>query len=171
MLVPDSWKALEDEMSNENKGGGSQKESINVSELEPVALSLYGAMLASNSGYETEAVAARAFAAAKVFCDEAKRLRVGGKVFAEPRNRKITIWIHSWDPVTEQPMYNEAGEPVWMESQGDPYSYAPNKSVDHPVNQSFYLSRHELGMDIPDKYKQALRSALSSREGRVFVNR
>jgi hypothetical protein len=158
-------------MSNDNKNGSQPKETLNVSELEPVALTLFGAMLSSNTGYETEAVAAKAFAAAKVFCDEAKRLKSGGKVFAEPKNRKITIWIHSWDPVTEQPMYNDAGEPVWMESQGDPYSYAPNKSVDHPVNQSFYLSRHELGLDVPDKYRQALRSALTSREGRVFVTR
>lgn len=158
-------------MSNDGKLNQQKSESVNVAELEPVALSLFGSMLGSNTGYEAEAIAAKAFAAAKVFCDEAKRLRSGGKVFSEPKNRKVTIWIHAWDPVTDQPAYTESGEPVWIESQGDPYSYAPNKSADHPVNQSFFLTRHELGMDVPDRFKQALRAALAQREGRVFVSR
>lgn len=158
-------------MSNEKNQTQAKSESVNVTELEPVALSLFGSMLGSSFGYDTDAVAARAFAAAKVFCDEAKRIRSGGQVFSEPKNRKITVWIHAWDPVTDQPSYSDTGEPVWIESQGDPYSFAPNKSVDHPVNQSFFLARHELGMEIPDKFRQALRSALTQREGRVFVTR
>ncbi len=142
----------------------------NVSELEPVALSLFSMMLASNTSYETETIAARAFSAAKVFVEESRRIKEGGKVWSEPKNRKIQIWIHAHDPVTDQPSYGENGEPIWYESQGDPYSYAPNKKPEHPVNQAFYLARHELGMEIPERYKSALKSALSEREGRVFVS-
>jgi len=145
-------------------------EAANPTELEPVALSLFSNMLASNSSYETEAIAARAFSAAKVFVEEAKRIREGGKVWSEPKNRKIQIWIHAHDPVTDLPAYNENGEPVWYESQGDPYSYAPNKKPEHPVNQAFYLARHELGMEIPERFRGALKSALAEREGRVFVS-
>lgn len=155
-------------MSN-NKNQNQSQEVSSSSELEPVALSLFSTMLSSNTSYETETIAARAFSAAKVFVDEAKRIREGGKVWAEPKNRKIQIWIHAHDPVTELPAYNENGEPVWFESQGDPYSFAPNKKPEHPVNQAFYLARHELGMEIPERFRAALKSALSEREGRVFV--
>jgi hypothetical protein len=152
------------------KNQSQNEEVANVNELEPVALSLFSTMLASNTSYETETIAARAFSAAKVFVEESRRIRDGGKVWAEPKNRKIQIWIHAHDPVTDQPSYNENGEPVWYESQGDPYSYAPNKKPEHPVNQAFYLARHELGMEIPDRFKSALKAALAEREGRVFVS-
>lgn len=152
------------------KNQGQVEEAVNANELEPVALNLFSMMLASNTSYETETIAARAFSAAKVFVEESRRIREGGKVWSEPKNRKIQIWIHAHDPITDLPAYNENGEPVWYESQGDPYSYAPNKKPEHPVNQSFYLARHELGMDIPERFRSALKTALAEREGRVFVS-
>lgn len=133
--------------------------------LERAALHLYTELLPRMRGFGEANTAAKSFQLAKVFCDEAERIRAGGEIeTVAVRTAAPEVVIHVWDPVKNRPEFDEYNNPIMVKQLGDPDAFAPNLDDNHPINQRYWKARQALNLSIPFEFRDAAAAAAASKK-------
>ena len=137
--------------------------------LAEAALEIFKSLIPNRQNYSAESTARLAFSYASSFVAEEDRIRKGGDIFVagetivEPQ-----IEIDVWDLLANEPKVDDRGEKVTEVVRGDSSCFAANLDVNHPVNQRYWKSRVQLGLEVNSKFQHVAsqyRNQLASQAG------
>lgn len=132
-----------------------------MKDLKETALAIYIDLVPKMRGLDESRAAAKAFAWAKKFVDEAERIAAGGAIeeaTVRPLGNPV-ISVHQFDYEKNKPAFDEYNRPIFVTQNGDPCAHAPNLPPEHVINQRFWRALQVLQLEVPPAYANAAKNA------------